>query len=329
MNHDGPEKTSDFFNSLLEQSELPARFDTIKIDHQIYFPTSYKDVLHGVRQRDLQAFRSFLDRYSEISPIRVHRNVTDDGPTRHHAISVDTLTLFKHPAFQSRLAAKIMALEPPPRVIVTPPHEAGRYFAAEAIKCLARRSPDIEHVEHSDLVLTDTTVPNNARINSLLCGLDQERESVLILDDALITGRRLNYYQLAMRHIEFGGRIHYLVGVARPPTLSEWEYRLNMLGPRSDGSLFESVGNTVDAVEKFPIPDWNEDDCPWCAELNCYQTFLAGAAQDATTDAIRARRQLLEQTMHTGMSQDLFLKPGSGKKLEFYKGFKIRQCWHL
>ena len=309
----------------LEQSELPDRFDTIKIDHQIYFPTSYKDVLHVVRQTELQAFRSFLDRYSDISPIRVHRNVTDDGPTRHHAVSIDTLSLFKHPAFKSGLANKLSELEPPPRVIVTPPHDAGRYLAAEAISVLARRSPHIEYVEHSDLVLGDTTVPNNTRINSLICGLDNERESVLILDDALITGRRLNHYQQALRHIQFRGRIHYLVGVARPPALSEWEYRRKMLRPRPPGSLFEAVGNTIDAVESFPIPDWNEDHCPWCAEMKCYQAFLAGAAQSGTTDALRARRQLLEQTMRTGISQNLFLTPPGGQSLSFTTGSRFAE----
>ena len=298
------------------------RLDTIKIDPQTYFPTSYKDILHGVREKEVENFREFLDRYPDLSAIRVHRNVTNDGATRHHAISIDTVALCAHAKFQERLTDKLTNLEPPPRLIITPAHDAGNILAGCALEVLRKREPHVQHVMHADLVLTDDRIAENTRILDLINGID-DHSSILILDDAFISGRRLNHYQLALRHVAFRGRFHYLVAVARPEALSAWEYRCRMLKARPPNSPYAKEGNTVSAVEAFALPDWNEEKCPWCNELRAYQTFSNREGQRRLSLTLRNRRQLLERSMHAGLTNDLFLTPQTVPNLSFTRDSKF------
>ena len=262
----------------VNREDLQGRIDTITIDQQTYFPTSYKDVVHGVRQNEIKEIREFLDRYADISPFKVHRTVTDDGPARHHGISIDTLALANHPIFQKRLTDKLIKLDPPPALVITPIHETAKSLAATAITTLRERNPAVKHLMHPDLVFTDNSVTENKALLSMINEID-ERSSILVLDDAFITGRRLNHYQMALRHLSFRGRVHYLVGVARPTAMSGWEYRCSMLKSRASGAPFASEGNSVELIEKFTLPDWNEDECPWCAELRILRKIFRSRHQ--------------------------------------------------
>ena len=241
----------------VERSTVESETNIIKIDEQTYFPSSFIDVPHGVREKEVQNIRQFLDRYPDISPFRVHRNVTDDGAVRHHAISVDTVTLCQHPAFQKRLADELLRLEPPPRLIITPVHDAGKTLAVTAMNALRQKEPNIVHIMHPDLLPTDDRALENKGILDLINGVD-DQSAILILDDAFITGRRLSHYQMALRHVKFRGRVHYMVAVARPSVILDWENRCRMLKARPAGSPFADQGNTVSAIEIFALPDWNE-----------------------------------------------------------------------
>jgi hypothetical protein len=306
----------------VDPTKIKGHFDTIKIDPQTYFPTSYEDVHHVIREKEILEFRQFLDRYSDISAVKVHRTVTDDGALRHHAISIDTVTLCGHLEFQKRLRDKLLRLEPPPRLVITPVHAAGKILADTTKQILHERAPGIDHIMHPDLVLTDDRIGENKHLLDLINGID-DQSSILILDDAFISGRRLNHYQQALRHVEFRGRIHYLVGVARPSAMSLWEYRCRMLRSRSVGSRYADEGNTVSAIEAFALPDWDEDKCPWCKELQVYQIYANRPKHARLSSVLRTRRQYLEQSMHAGMSSELFLKPPNVDTLSFTRDSKF------
>ncbi len=298
---------------LSDAGEAP---DIIDIDPQTYFPSQYKDVLHNVRKRHVKRFREFLDRYPDARLVRVHRDVTEKGAIRHHAIWIDTVALCSHPTFKTRFIGKLGSLDPPPRLIITPVHEAANILANVALSTLRSNEPSIEHIQHPDLALSDLTVPENERIQQLIDGLSEDA-SILVLDDAFITGRRLSTYQRLLRYRRFRGRVHYLVAVARPWSLLEWETQSNMLSFRWPPA---DQGNTVTAIEEFVLPDWAEADCPWCVEQSLYEILSGLHPQRGLTKLLRDRRQLLEQSGHTGLDDNLFIIPPTVANLSFTDG---------
>src|SRR6185369_12674708 len=188
--------------------------ETIPIDEQVYFPLQYRDYEYHLRAPDSKLTFEFLQQYKGTSLFRAHRDVDDDGVIRHQALWIDTGNLFSQPTFQRKFRTRIRSLDPVPDVIIIPGHDASKELAKLAVAELQLKGINPQVFEHASLNFEDNTKANK-KIKAAIEGIPADR-GLLILDDAYITGSRLEGYNQSFRDFEFCGRLHYLIGVARP-----------------------------------------------------------------------------------------------------------------
>jgi len=244
--------------------------EIIDIDKRTYFPLRVQELPVLVRKPTADAGYTFFTDYRGSGLISVHRDsfLLNRQRLRHHAIFLDVLNVMKKSPFTERFAQKLTAFERCPSLIVTPPHPAGIAIADQAQKLLAARfGCNVTVVKHLDLNLSGQLDEPAKPLLDLLKGLS-EREAILVIDDVSVTGRRLSRYQLSLREIGYSGRIHYLVGIARPEKRADWDHRIKRLRLRQPKTLPQ---HTVDCVECVVLPDWDESRCPWCRERDIYR----------------------------------------------------------
>ena len=253
--------------------------------------------------------QSFLEEYgsrTSNSVVRVHRDIIEDGSTRHHGIWIDTVHLVQSEVFRSRFERYLTEIKTDPIIIVNPGHDAGREMAALATAFWARKGVDIACYEHPSL----SSATHQRGVNPALFDIIAKanaRQSILILDDAFITGRRLAAYQTHLRNQSFRGRVYYGVAIARPKSLAAWEQfarRLEYRGGRAGRKL---ARNVVRAIETLVIPNWNEDDCPWCKEVRLHGDAFT-VEQSRIQQAREDRLGVLEREKELGLKEGLYLQ---------------------
>lgn len=280
----------------------------VDIDPRSYFPLSHSDVELCVRVRHAQAAKAFMDLFSGKDVISVHRDHKTDGPTRHHAFHVDTERLIATDGFQESTAAKLLSLEPRPALIVTPAHAAAHALGAFASAVLSSNDP-VPHYEHSTLALSEAEPErtSDGALRAALLKLGPE-EAILILDDAFITGSRLSAYQNRLRAIGCPARVHYHVAVARPSDPAGWTQARNMLSWRAPSDQGAFATNTVDATFEVCLPNWQERECPWCAEQRFYDAIVAQSQE--LPPLFASRRARLVEGRERGLTADAALQDG-------------------
>ena len=282
----------------------------IEIDRHVYFPLHYRNVEFDVDAHIAKPVKAFLTSYKNADLLRVHKTIDDDGPIshRHHMIWVNTETLIGHPAFRRRFYKALDELDPVPSVIVTPTHSAARKLGEMAVARIKRKRKDVKLYRHSTLLIPSEMGESDGEVFAALeqIGVDG---AVLILDDAYITGMRLTQYQKHLR--SFSGRIHYLVALARPESMSIWNRAQRDLRYREQHQPGVAIPqHTITAVETVILPNWNEGACPWCLELQRYrvrEAELGTALPDAT---LKKRADVLSSGKSDGLCDDLFLEIG-------------------
>lgn len=290
----------------------------VEVDPRSYFPLTHNDVERVVRIRHSETAKAFIEAFSEPGLISLHRDHRTDGPTRHNAIHIDTDMLARSAPFRERFAKQLRALEPRPSVVVTPLHAAARELGQLAASILSGDGA-VEHYEHSTLVL-DEEGPDreaNLALRRAILGLSYG-EALLVLDDAFITGTRMSAYQGRLRAMGCKARLHYHVAVARPANLAHWRKAIAMLGWRSPEDSVQHARNTVDATYELCLPNWQERDCPWCAELLQYDDLVD---RGITLPAFfAARRQRLVAAKDSGLIDDALLQDGFAPPMQLEQG---------
>jgi hypothetical protein len=282
----------------------------IAIDVHTYFPGDFIDVVHKVRTIRTAAFQQFLTRYEDNSLVKVHHDDAEHGPLRHQAIWIDTEKLVSLPVFQARLAAELEKLDPPPKLIITPSHNAAMTLADFAKSVVEKRESSVRHFPHANLFLRESETAIRNAIEAL-----GKRDSLLILDDAFITGTRISYYRNALRDMKkFEGRIHFMVAVARPEHLWQWRRACQLLSYRHPKSRQYWGSNTVKEIELFALPNWGNQDCPWCVEASLYRR----SGRDKLSDTLRERLDFLQSC--DGITSALFLKAPGVERLRYTPG---------
>src|ERR1700694_294218 len=220
-------------NTFQHYTGVPAQENelaVVDIDRETYFPAAVKQMEVSVDRTAARHAEQFFKDYGPLDVFSVHRDSFVAGQRfRHHAIHPDASVLLKDPKFQRRLKKKVMALETPPTLILTPPHDAGRElttFCAEFLN--TQLNTEMPVFEHLDLVFPRNLTPSEERLLEALRAID-ESAAILILDDVSASGNRLARYQRSLRDLGFRGQIHYLVGLARPERIDDWESRTRKL----------------------------------------------------------------------------------------------------
>jgi hypothetical protein len=279
----------------------------VRIDPQIYFPLTYKEVLHLPLQTAAEPLKPLLELVRGHGIISVHRDESSDGPTRHHAIHIDTEKFVALPDVEARLKAAVSQLDPLPTLILTPRHSAARQMAriaAATVKDLTGRLP--VHVEHPSLQFEPETGREEANkaVRTAISTV-AEQSSLLILDDSFITGARLAGYQTRLRRMGVGARLHYLVAIGQPDNLAAWADFRKKLSFRNRDARTHHEANTVTALYEVCLPNWQNSRCPWCREQVFYENLSLGgaglpAAVDARLESLRDRDSGLRGNLFAG-----------------------------
>ena len=263
---------------------VPREGTVITIDPSSFFPVTARDKPLLIRRVDSEPNRPFFRHYKGSEAIRIHRNAYDSRgqKLRHHAFDIDVESLLTKPRFLKRFRQRLRDLQPPSLVVV-PSHDAGKQLGEEAVRFLAAtngQSPQL--IAHPDLD------PRDQSLRKVFTGTDTQT-GILILDDVSTTGQRLSRFQAHLRAWNFCGHISYLVGVARPDDKQAWSDRVRNLRPGEHGHQ-----NDVECVEEIVLPNWREDECPWCIEYGWLSDVIrAEGLCGASLDLVLARQQLL------------------------------------
>lgn len=263
-----------------QQQELAV----VDIDRATYFPSAVNQMEVGVDRKTARHAEQFFKDYGHLDVFSVHRDSYVAGQRfRHHAIHPDVVVLLQDSKFQRRLKNKLIALEAPPSLILTPPHEAGRELARFGAAFLnSQLNTEVLVFEHLDLVFSQGRSQFETDLINALSRLD-DSAAILVLDDVSVSGNRLARYQRSLRDLGFAGQVHYLVGLARPQRAEDWENRAKKFGYREGGRL----QHTLNYVEIIILPDWDETLCPWCAEQKLYGNIIF---KDGELPPLLARR---------------------------------------
>lgn len=286
---------------------------TVEIDPHTYFPLHVVERFVAVEKADPQkragidAAKEFVDAYKGTESISIHRNAVDSNgmKQRHHAVYLDVCRMLAVERFQLRFREALAFHESSPCAIVVPPHDAALEMAEFAMRHFearfGRRPPLVVHAQLSGLEA------NWSRDHFLGASADA---CLLILDDVSTTGGRLFAYQKNLREV-FAGRIHYLIGVARPSHPKEWAVRERNLRYRAEHN---DRPHRLSALETFLLPDWHEDDCPWCKE-NIALEHLAETLDlpEALMRMVSERRRtLVNAKTSNGLRGEAFWYPADG-----------------
>ena len=283
----------------------------IDIDKTTYFPSFQADRTVRIKaDSSMHKYgRDALEAYKGKGFVSCHRDSFDSTGhrLRHHAVYLDVSKVLHESRFSERLNEIILGLELPPSLIIVPPNAEGEELAicaAEAIN--ASFGKNVKCIVDCSL----TRESDSLRTTLSSHGFD---DSVLVIDDVSITGMRLQSYQRDFRIIGYKGRIHYVVGVARPESRNDWTQRKKILSYR-DG-FPRDMQHTLSAVEMILLPDLADNKCPWCCEQELIrQSFICGSVPPQMI--LRRTRQLQDRNKNNPMVNGLFLEVSNGSDLD-------------
>lgn len=288
--------------------------DVIDIDRTTYFPLEVKERLIPITIAVAEPSRKFFDQYGS-GVFSVHRDsYVGEQKWRHHAIYPDVIRLLGHPVFKGKLVQKLAGFDEHLKLIVTPPHQAGKVlgkFAQDALGEVNGAYVPLYH--HITLNFAGQMTAEEAEIRHQLAACSQA-DAILIVDDVSVTGGRLTRYQKSLRDLGYRGRIHYMVGIARPESDQQWQRRHRDLTHRDI-----LPKNTLDSIEHIVLPDWNEEECPWCRELRFY-TRLRELGKSLPVELAKRQIMLGPSSMRHGLQSEIFFNPFTSAPMKLTTG---------
>jgi|CXWL01.1.fsa_nt_gi glutaredoxin len=235
------------------------------IDSKYYYPKLDNESKINLKSKYIEAknnnlIRESLDKLGSVEGVFcVHRDDPNDGITpRHHAYYVDVCPLIRCDNFVNELSVVmdniVQSHIPAPDIVISPPHDAGKNLSnliCDHFGC------NVIFTHNMNLEEKDKEVIKNA---SHIC----------IIDDVLITGTRLNTFNRALREEikpTFLKKVSYLIAVSRTESKKHYDSIRDALVSKHDWSA------ELYPVYQVYLPAWNEDDCPWCKELEIWSQF--------------------------------------------------------
>jgi hypothetical protein len=240
----------------------------IPIDPKVYFPLEFHDLVYAVRKPEAEASKVIMDGLAQTGLLRAHRDVSALQRTRHHAIHLDTEGLLAVPHFTKGLDAAVAAVTTAPIAVVTPPTPGCLAIAEWVATRLTQQGFVSSVMEHPNLFFREDAITEQDKALRERIRAAADTETIVIVVDAWINDASLSQFQRFLRSEGYRGRIHYIVGVARPPDLTDWIRSATRLRYRN-----HTDQHTVTAALELPLPDWTSKDCPWCAELRLYSRW--------------------------------------------------------
>jgi hypothetical protein len=210
----------------------------------------------AIRRQDTRPIKTMIERYAGIGMFSVHR---DHADARHHAYHVDVEPMLRTRAFAGRLTEALSTLQSKDfDLLIHPPLANAEQFASKLRKKLGIGS----------VLATDERLERDPEIATAVANAQR----ILIVDDVVITGRRLIGYRRAIDNLhELGTQdvdVTAIVAVARPSS------------PRKFQAIRDVVHHTGQsprffAVETLYLPNWRATECPWCRELRTLERLTS------------------------------------------------------
>jgi len=301
-----------FSKKLREDSEVQSAASppktSVEIDPQTYFPLIVRERIQKIVRDYPSRNKKFFDRYSQSSVVRIHADAFVGGHFyRHHGILIDIAEAVGVPEFEQSLSRLLLDNETP-RLIIVPPHAAGWALANLILSILQSRNLRIPGL-YMSLDLSDDVILQRAGGDPATTLFEElhscsPKELIMVLDDTITTGRRLRTFQRRLRELDFKGRIHYVIGVARMASNREWLALKSTLTARDSKPQHQ-----VSATEAVVLPDWDRDECPWCQESRIFDDILKRNPH-GVSQVMVDRAALLRNSNPRGLIDDVFL-PGA------------------
>ena len=298
--------------SVVDNLSEEERATAIDIHSSLYFPATQLDIEKNLLLSVIEPYGKFCRTYGDISFARVHHTDSESNPLyeRHHGVWIDTEQLVAHSHFLTLFNRRILELDPPPTIIIHPNHTVAHSLSQIAVEVLRKKGMQTLSFPHDDLKLMVDLSDDDGKVKTEIEDLG-ESEAILLLDDAFIAGTRISSYQKNLRDLSFSGVFHYLVAISRPEERRIWEdqrrafVRARALSSSKNGN--QTPHNTFDSIEMLVLPNWTEDQCPWCAEM------------DEVAQMRQAHQGLSLNSHGKGMDQDIFIVPTGYSPLELKK----------
>jgi hypothetical protein len=203
-------------------------------------------------------------------------------------VHIDVTAMLSVDAFQRGLDKELAGLPSGPDVVLTPNHPAALALA--------------------DLIVEKLGVPRVICDDNRIASLDgadrdflDQAHHILLVDDVVITGDRLRSYRGSLERAGFVAdhtSLALLVGLCRTSSLDD----------RQAIGEMTSYDGGFRAVEDLLLPDWDDDECPWCDEMRRLGTYGETGSVD---QRLIERFELLDQTS-AGLTDRLYL-PWDGR----------------
>lgn len=277
---------------------------SIDIDSDIYFPLVVTEEERGLTHDFPALNRAFFDEYHDA--VRIHVDAKIGGQTfRHHGIFIDVVAMLEKQHFREQLADKVAELDPRPTTIVFPPNDAAEKLALFVASCLDRAGGSTRLIRSLDLSQEKTEKIDASGKGRpwapAQLGKDDD-PAILVLDDVVTTGTRMLTFQRRIRDLEYSGRIHYVVAVARMENPKFWAHLRSTLAKNLAGPP-----HTVIPVETLTLPDWDENTCPWCHELKLLTELVAEAPGEVSRVWMERAAVLRSARAWHGLTDDVFM----------------------
>lgn len=282
----------------------------IEIDKSTYFPSFVKERYVELGPAIAKANQQFFELYGHSEGIRIHADSYASGQKiRHHGVYLDVGKFLDIGAFVEKLKQVLRTYEPNPSMLVVPRHRAGQAFSRVVTDVLGELGmqapavfPDLDAGNILSPSMSAEQVEAASDFVEILKRLGPG-DAIIVLDDVITTGSRLKTYQKRLRDIGCVGRIHYLVGVQRMSSKSEFAHLRSTLVANNLGEK-----HTVNAVETIVLPDWDESNCPLCVEERLVSRILEDGL-DHLSDSVTERLELLRSSQEKGLVDQVFFQP--------------------
>jgi hypothetical protein len=224
----------------------------VPLDPGLYYLKAYPEKPVFLRKEHFGG-RSFIDRYHALPGVfSVHR---DDRLRRHHAFHVSLMPIVDgSPEFQERYLEALHRMAGSADLLVTPADDVSRLGEIATQQVNARRIA-------ADSLRNLSSADSEALVAA---------QSILIVDDVLVSGSRIEGYVTALREQPNKPKsVRILVGLGRPPTPDALRRH------RTAWTTNIPWHAEFVVLEEFFLPDWRAPACPWCHEFE----FLSEAAE--------------------------------------------------
>lgn len=302
--------------------------DSVKyvINSSTYFPIYQPDIPYDFRfaltseGSHTKKNKRFFEDYSGFEIFSVCRNGTSNRTLKkpkHHAFHVDVRKLFQQKPFLKRLDEVLQKITAANRLFHLST-EADRQLADMICERLEEKVERVEVASIKDLAKTE----------KFLEGLPLEDASFVIVDALAITGNsRLSQFQKALRNIfkdnevaEADIRFHidYVVGLTRFDSDRDDEI-ITRYFPQS--APFSRKYLSFHCVENVTLPDWSEEQCPWCREKVILRNAVEASAQELVPEERRYIQKRLEAlSVPSGLRSSVFFRRYPSDQGEFNPG---------